>query len=72
MFSGRHTMKRRFESRRAVREVKPDEKIGYEMRIPLGAIVEDLARHASNRALLCAVRGSLFPFSARAASFSLR
>ena len=69
--SGRHTMKRRFESRRAVREVKPDEIIGYEKRFPMGSLTEHVVGHDSNRALLCAVRRSLPPLSARAASFSL-
>ena len=72
IFSGRNTMRRRFESRRAVREVKPDEKIGYEKRIPLRSLVEHVLRHDSNRALLCSVRRSVFPFSARAVSWTPR
>ena len=70
ILSGRNTMKRRFESRRAVKEVKPDETIGYEKRIPLRSLVQHVLRHDSNRALLCSVRRSVFPFSTRTASLT--
>ena len=72
ILSGRNTMKRRFESRRAVREVKPDEIIGYEKRFPKGSLAEHVVGNDSNSALLCSVRQSLFSSLAHAASFSLR
>ena len=68
-FVGRHTMSRRFESRGAVREVHPDEIIGYESQIPMGSSLGRRVRRDSNRASLCSVRRSFFRFSARAGFF---
>ena len=69
ILSGRNTMRRRFESRRAVREVKPDEIIGYDFHISRGSSLARRLPQDSKSAPLCSVlkffpssRCALFPF----------